>query len=119
MTMRIATIGCTTRVLAAACILLASPAARAAGLYCALSDPAAKRAYVSEVRRVGRETRLQTRNLASRFRRTVNVEYSTYFVSNSGVCHRFGSPAAAAFNLGRLKETFQNNNIVVVVVGSY
>jgi len=101
------------------CFLSVMPAAHAAGLYCSLSDNSVRRAYVSEVRRIGREPRLALRNLASRFRRTVNVEYSTYFVSNNGVCHRFGSPAAAAFNLGLLKEKLQNDNFSVIVVGSY
>jgi hypothetical protein len=101
------------------CFLSVVPVARAAGLYCALNDPTVQRAYVSEVRRIGREPRLQLRNLASRFRRTVNVEYSTFFVSNSGVCHRFRSPAAAAFNLGLLKEKLRNDNVSVIVVGSY
>jgi len=101
------------------CFLSVMPAAHAAGLYCSLSDNSVRRAYVSEVRRIGREPRLALRNLASRFRRTVNVEYSTYFVSNNGVCHRFRSPAAAAFNLGILREKLQNDNFAVVVVGSY
>jgi hypothetical protein len=101
------------------CFLSVMPVAHAAGLYCALSDNSVHRAYVSDVRRIGREPRLALRNLASRFRRTVNIEYSTYFVSNNGICHRFGSPAAAAFNLGLLKEKLQNDNFAVFVVGSY
>ncbi len=106
-------------VLLLCCFLSVMPVARAAGLYCALSDNTVRRAYVSEVRRIGREPRLALRNLASRFRRTVNVEYSTFFISNGGVCHRFGSPAAAAFNLGLLKEKLQNDNFSIIVVGSY
>jgi hypothetical protein len=100
-------------------MLLAMPAAQAGGLYCSLNDNAAKRAYVSEVRRIVHESRLQLRNLASRFRRTVNVEYSTFFIGNKGVCHQFANPAAAAFDLGGLKARMENENIAVIVVGSF
>ena len=86
-------------------VLAGATEAHALAYWCHMNDWSRKQAFLSDIKPVGKLTSRQLRAVASRFRRTVNIRYDTFYGIDAATCSLYSSQSKAT--LARSAQTVE------------